>query len=116
MKGSQEPRIKVEPQRTSTDGTDAAVLMAEYGYQLDEWQELVLDCWLGRDEAGRYNVTSAGLSLPRQNGKNVCLEAREFFGLVVNGEKILHTAHQVRTSKNHSAGLRRCSRTQSIPR
>jgi hypothetical protein len=99
MKGSQEPRIKVEPQRSSTDGTDAAVLMAEYGYRLDEWQELVLDCWLGRDEAGRYNVTSAGLSLPRQNGKNVCLEAREFFGLVVNGEKILHTAHQVRTSK-----------------
>ena len=99
MRGSQEPRIRVEPQRTSTDGTDAAVLMAEYGYQLDEWQELVLDCWLGRDEAGRYNVTSAGLSLPRQNGKNVCLEAREFFGLVVNGEKILHTAHQVRTSK-----------------
>ena len=99
MRGSQEPRIKVEPQRYATDGTDAAVLMAEYGYQLDEWQELVLDCWLGRDEAGKYNVTSAGLSLPRQNGKNVCLEAREFFGLVVNGEKILHTAHQVRTSK-----------------
>lgn len=99
MRGSQEPRIKVEPQRTSTDGADAAVLMAEYGYQLDEWQELVLDCWLGRDEASKYNVTSAGLSLPRQNGKNVCLEAREFFGLVVNGEKILHTAHQVRTSK-----------------
>lgn len=99
MRGSQEPRIKVEPQRSSTDGTDAAVLMAEYGYQLDEWQQLVMNCWLGKDESGRYNVTSAGLSLPRQNGKNVCLEAREFFGLVVNGEKILHTAHQVRTSK-----------------
>ena len=99
MRGSQEPRIKVEPQRTSTDGTDAAILMAEYGYELDEWQRLVMDCWLGKDEDGKYNVTSAGLSLPRQNGKNVCLEAREFFGLVVNGEKILHTAHQVRTSK-----------------
>lgn len=99
MKGSQEPRIKVEPQRTSTDGTDAAILMAEYGYELDEWQRLVMDCWLGKDESDRYNITSAGLSLPRQNGKNVCLEAREFFGLVVNGEKILHTAHQVRTSK-----------------
>ena len=73
--------------------------MAEYGYELDEWQRLVMDCWLGKDEDGKYNVTSAGLSLPRQNGKNVCLEAREFFGLVVNGEKILHTAHQVRTSK-----------------
>ena len=99
MRGSQEPRIKIEPQRVRTDGGDAAVLMSEYGYVLDEWQSGVLDCWLGMDEAGKYNVTSAGLSLPRQNGKNVCLEAREFFGLVINGEKILHTAHQVRTSK-----------------
>lgn len=99
MRGSQEPRIKVEPPRFSTDGEDAALLMDAYGYKLDEWQQNILDCWLGKDENGRYNVTSAGLALPRQNGKNVCLEAREFFGLVVNGEKILHTAHQVRTSK-----------------
>ncbi len=99
MRGSQEPRIKVEPSRTSSDGEDAALLMAEYGCKLDEWQQMVLDCWLGRDKEDKYNVTSAGLSLPRQNGKNVCLEAREFYGLVVNGEKILHTAHQVRTSK-----------------
>lgn len=99
MRGSQEPRIKVEPSRSSSDGGDAALLMQAYGCNLDEWQQLVLDCWLGRDENDKYNVTSAGLSLPRQNGKNVCLEAREFYGLVVNGEKILHTAHQVRTSK-----------------
>lgn len=99
MRGSQEPRIKVEPQRFSSDGEDAALLMHEYGCELDDWQQSVLDCWLGKDENGKYNITSAGLSLPRQNGKNVCLEAREFFGLVVNGEKILHTAHQVKTSK-----------------
>lgn len=99
MKGSQEPRIIVEPSRIYTDGTDAALLMSEYGCKLDPWQQLVLDCWLGKDEEGHYTVTSAGLSVPRQNGKNVDLEAREFFGLVVNGEKILHTAHQVRTSK-----------------
>lgn len=99
MRGSQEPRIRVEPQRAATDGTDAAFLMGAYGYELDEWQRMVLDCWMGTDEDGRYTVTSAGLALPRQNGKNVCLEAREFFGLVVSGEKILHTAHQVRTSK-----------------
>lgn len=99
MRGSQEPRIKVEPQRFSTDGQDASLLMSEYGCKLDEWQQIVMDCWLGKDENGKYNVTSAGLSLPRQNGKNVCLEAREFYGLVINGEKILHTAHQVRTSK-----------------
>lgn len=99
MIGSQEPRIKIEPRRVSTDGDDAALLMSAYGYKLDPWQQLVLDCWLGLDESGRYSMTSAGLALPRQNGKNVCLEAREFFGLVIKGEKILHTAHQVRTSK-----------------
>ena len=99
MKGSQEPRIKIEPGRVCTDGDDAALLMSEYGYKLDPWQKAVVDCWLGKNDDDAYTVTSAGLSLPRQNGKNVCLEAREFFGLVVNGEKILHTAHQVRTSK-----------------
>lgn len=99
MKGSQEPRIQVEPSRTSTDGADAALLMSAYGCTLDPWQQLVIDCWLGKNEDDKYTMTSGGLALPRQNGKNVCLEAREFFGLVVNGEKILHTAHQVRTSK-----------------
>ena len=99
MKGSQEPRIKVEPHRATTDGSDAALLMSEYGMELDDWQKMVIDCWLGRGDDDKYNVTSAGLTLPRQNGKNVCLEAREFFGLVVGGERILHTAHQVRTSK-----------------
>lgn len=99
MKGAQEPRIRIEPDRAETDGGDAAVLMEAYSFPLDPWQRSVLDCWLGKDRAGAYTVTSAGLSLPRQNGKNVCLEAREFFGLVVSGEKILHTAHQVRTSK-----------------
>lgn len=99
MKGSQEPRIRVEPERTSTDGTDAALLLRSYICDPDEWQKAVLDCWLGTNEAGGYTVTSAGLATPRQNGKNTVLEGREFFGMAVKGEKILHTAHQVRTSK-----------------
>ena len=99
MIGAQEPRVRVEPFRVDTLGEDAATLMAAYANPLDPWQKLVLDCWLGMDAEGRYTTTSAGLALPRQNGKNVCLEAREFFGLTVQGEKILHTAHQVRTSK-----------------
>lgn len=99
MKGNQIPRIRIEPPRSSTDGTGAAMLMQEYGVQLDEWQRLVLDCWLGKDEAGRYTVASAGLSCSRQNGKNCTAEGRAFYGLVVNGERILWTAHQVRTCK-----------------
>ena len=99
MRGNQNPRIKIEPPRSGTDGKGASMLMQAYGVTLDEWQELLLDCWLGKDQQGKYNVTSAGLSVPRQNGKNCAIEAREFYGLVVNGERILHTAHQVRTAK-----------------
>lgn len=99
MRGSQEPRIKIEPKRVATDGTDAALLMSEYGSKLDPWEVGILDCWLGLGENGKYNVTSAGISVPRQNGKNVCIESREFFGMVITGEKMLHTAHQVKTSK-----------------
>ena len=99
MTGSQEPRLRVEPGRIGTDGDAAAMLMEAYAVALDPWQRSVLDCWLGYDADRRPSTVSAGLSVPRQNGKNVCLEAREFFGLVVRGEKILHTAHQVRTSK-----------------
>lgn len=98
MIGTNEPRIKVEPTRTGSDGEDAALLMQEYGNTLDKWQRDVVDCWLGYDEDGTYTTTSAGLAVPRQNGKNVCLEAREFFGLIVRGERILHTAHQVATT------------------
>lgn len=98
MTGSQLPRIRIEPPRISTDGTGAAMLMQAYGVTLDEWQQLVLDCWLGRDAAG-YTVITAGLSVPRQNGKNIIAEARVLYGLLVNGERILWTAHQVRTYK-----------------
>ena len=99
MIGSQEPRLCIEPERITSDGTDAADLMKAYGSNLDPWQKSIVESWLGRNEECEYNVTSAGLSVPRQNGKNICLEAREFFGLVINGEKILHTAHQVKTAK-----------------
>lgn len=97
--GSQQPRIKVEPVRLTSDGPDAAELYEYYASPLDEWQKGIIDSWLGKDDNGNYNVTSASETLPRQNGKNVTIEAREFYGLVINGEKILHTAHQVKTAK-----------------
>lgn len=99
MRGEQEPGIRIEPERVMSDGPDAGILMAEYGDRLDPWQQLVVDCWLGRGKDGNYTAMAAGLSVPRQNGKNTCIEAREFYGMVINGEKVLHTAHQVKTEK-----------------
>ena len=99
MQGNQKPRIQIEPHRTGTDGKGAALLYAEYGCTLDEWQQLVLDSILGTDNAGNYVTTSAGISISRQNGKSEILIARCFYGLVINGEKILYTCHQIRSVK-----------------
>ena len=115
MIGSQIPRIRIEPARALTDGAAAAALMEAYGIPLAEWQRLILDCWLGKDLQGNYTVTSAGLSAPRQNGKNVCLEAREFFGMVIRGEKILHTAHQVVTGKKSFRRIERMFTDRRFP-
>lgn len=97
--GSQEPRIAVEPDRIDSDGPDASWLAAQCGLTLDEWQDLVLTSWLGREGRDRYVSISCGLSVPRQNGKNAILEARELYGMAVLGEKILHTAHRVDTAR-----------------
>lgn len=40
-----------------------------------------------------------GLAVSRQNGKNAVIEVRELFGMIANGEKFLHTAHEVKTAK-----------------
>lgn len=99
MKGNQIPRIRIEPPRTGTDGQGAAMLMQEYGYTLDPWQQLILDSILGTDKAGEYTTTSAGISVPRQNGKSELLIARIFYGLLINGERIIYSAHQMRSVK-----------------
>ena len=41
MTGAQIPRYRIEPERVTTDGADAAALMAAYGNALDEWQQLL---------------------------------------------------------------------------
>ena len=96
--GRQEPRIRLEPRRDSTDGPDAARFAAAYGLAPDPWQATILDAWLGRDAGDLFTATTCGLAVPRQNGKNAVLEMREFYGLCILGEQILHSAHEVKTA------------------
>jgi hypothetical protein len=51
-------------------------------------------------------LTDLRVRVPRQNGKNGVLEMRELFGMVGRGEKILHTAHQVKTAQKHFRRLK----------
>lgn len=97
--GSQEPRVKLEPKIAYTDGADAAQLAAAYGLSPDPWQRMILDAWLGRDSMDRYTASRCGVLVPRQNGKNAVLEIRELYGSAILGEKILHTAHEVKTAR-----------------
>ena len=94
------PRICVEPKgQASTEGPNAAALCEHYWFKLDPWQERILNCWLGRDADGNLLVISAGLSVPRQNGKNASIEAMELYLLVTRPNyKILHTAHSTKTA------------------
>lgn len=107
MKGNQIPRLRVEPERVYSDGPDAVELITAYSFSPFPWQSLILDSWLGCDAAGEYTATTCGLLVPRQNGKNGCLEIREFFGMLFNADRILHTAHLTKTSKKSFYRLER---------
>lgn len=115
MVDNQKPRICIEPEYRDTDGEGARLLMERYSKPLDKWQRNIMNCWLSKDDKGEYIVTSGGLSVPRQNGKNFIIEAIEFYRLVVNGEKILHTAHLVSTYKKAFRRLERLFTDKRYP-
>lgn len=96
------PRIKWAQSTTSSnteDASDAIFLASGYGLIPDPWQVEILNCWMARRRDGKWVHRSCGLAVPRQNGKNGALEVLELFCLVVLGEAIVHTAHQIKTSR-----------------
>lgn len=96
----QVPRVAIAPRAKFTQADDAAFLASGYGLAPDPWQMLVLEDWLAeRGVNGKWASTRCGLAVPRQNGKNALLEIRELYGMVVLGEKFLHTAHEVKTAR-----------------
>lgn len=101
------PRVRVAPSFTIDDGLDACDFAAAYGYEMDDWQQDVLRCWLGRTDDDKYAAKTCGILCPRQQGKNAILEVRELFGAVVLHERILHTAHEVKTAMKAFQRLKR---------
>lgn len=80
-------------------GDDAIDLAAVCGLFLDDWQQEILRCSLGYGEGGRFSARQMLLLVPRQQGKNIILEARELAGLFLLHEKVMaHTAQEQRTA------------------
>lgn len=102
---SNAPRLHIAPRAADTYGDIAADFAGDYGLQPDDWQQTILDDWLAETKS-RWTSLTCGLSVPRQNGKNGAIEIRELFGMVGRGEKILHTAHQVKTAQKHFRRLK----------
>lgn len=101
--GDQEPRIYCVPPKLSSRGQEAVELAEIAGLTLDPWEALVMDEMLGVQGDGRWSSKDFGLIAGRQNGKDVCLEARELFGLFLSEEDelIIHSAHLYDTALRH---------------
>ncbi len=68
----------------------------------------------GEREDGRWTSFRNCLVVPRQNGKNALLEARELAGLFLFGEKVIvHTAHEYKTANESMMAL--MARLKSTP-
>lgn len=98
--GSQTPKLEHFPPFFTTAADDAVDLAAVAGLVMDPWQVHVLRGSLGERRDGRWSAFRTCLVVPRQNGKNAVLEARELAGLFLFGEKlIVHTAHEYKTAR-----------------
>lgn len=98
--GLQEPRLLVRPEADNLYAADdIRDIAAAYGLILDPWQDNLSRAFMGERADGRWASPLCGGTVPRQNGKNGWVEARELAGLLLFGERlIIHSAHEVKTA------------------
>ena len=104
--GSQVPRHRVAAAYSVSAGGDAGELGRAYGLTPDPWQQQVLDDWLAVGCNGRLASGVCGVFVPRQNGKNAILEIVELFKATIQGRRILHTAHELKSARKAFMRLR----------
>lgn len=97
--GCQEPTWRWCAPYERSQGGYAVELANAYGIPPHEWQRRVLMDWLALAPDGSLLNSTCVLPVPRQNGKTGVCDPRETFGLVVRGERILHTAQEFQTAK-----------------
>lgn len=105
-KGSQKPTQSHILPYNDTKGQEAVDIYEQSGRKAYEWQQVMIYDILAQNKDGLWVHTKFGYSVPRRNGKNEIVVIREMYGLM-NGERILHTAH--RTTTSHAAWERLCA-------
>lgn len=95
--GRQTPTASVVLPYDESKGSEAVELYNKSGRTAQEWQELMMYDIMALNSDGLWTHIKFGYSLPRRNGKSELLIIRECWGLI-NGERVLHTAHRTTTS------------------
>lgn len=95
---------EVAPDLSTAD--DAIELAAAGGVDLLPWQADRVRDILGLRANSDYQATRVGLAVPRQSGKGVILEVVTLAKTVLLGERVLWTAHEVRTMQESFARFR----------
>lgn len=99
--GAQRPQWEHRPAAVvSSAAAQEAVDLAELaGIHLDDWQSHVLEVALGERADGSWAAMEVAVIVPRQNGKNEILAARELAGIVLfKDDLIVHSAHRADTT------------------
>lgn len=110
--GRQLPTRFVAPLWHTSAGDDAVDLAAACGLDLLPWQQIVLRNALG-ERMDKWAAFEVALLVPRQNGKNVIVTARQLAGLFIfDEEQQVHTAHKFKTARAAHRDLVRCIERQ----
>jgi phage terminase large subunit-like protein len=102
--GCQTPTNAVVLPYKKSYGKKAVDLYNATGRKALKWQVKLIRDILAINNDGLWVHVKVGYSVPRRNGKNEVVAMRELYG-IMNGEKILHTAHRTTTSSAASMRL-----------
>lgn len=95
--GNQKPRIDIYHDGDIELAEKTIGLMEHYGHTPLPWQKATLRRWFATDDEGKWANQTAGLFVPRQNGKSWDARARILGGMIFLGEHLIYTAHQTTT-------------------
>jgi hypothetical protein len=96
-KGNQKPRIDIYHDGDISLAEKIITLLDSYNRTPLQWQKAILRRWMARDDEDKWANQTAGLIVPRQNGKSWLAEARILGGMIFLGEHLIYTAHQSST-------------------
>lgn len=96
--GRQEPTVGFTLAYDKTKGPDAIDLYEKSGRTAMDWQKNLIYDMLAYGDDELWTHTRCGYSVPRQNGKNEVVAIRELYA-IMNGQRVLHTAHRTSTSR-----------------